>query len=138
MRQAPCDSFLTRRREDAKRNHVNVHRVFPFAASREPVSEGDDQRRLRNFCGSVVGLSCGRTASVRCTTNPSNLLPARGFLRISAISGHALVATAYAAAFFVHRCPPRPSRGLSCPTRLRASSRPPLPRLPASNRISNT
>ncbi len=24
MRQAPCDSFLTRRREDAKRNHVNV------------------------------------------------------------------------------------------------------------------
>jgi len=38
MRQAPCDSFLTRRREDAKRNHVNVHRVLPFAASRLRVS----------------------------------------------------------------------------------------------------
>jgi hypothetical protein len=33
MRQAPCDSFLTRRR-----NHVNVHRVFPFAATRLRVS----------------------------------------------------------------------------------------------------
>jgi len=49
-----------------------------------------------------------------------------------------LVATAYAAAFFVHRCSPRPSRGLSCPTRLRASGRRPLLRLLASKGIGNT
>src|SRR5216684_4399906 len=82
MRQAPCDSFLTRRREDAKRNHVNRSSGLPlrgFASSREPVSEGDDQRTLRDFCVSVVGLSCGRPASLRCTTNRSNLLPREDF-----------------------------------------------------------
>src|SRR6266446_2255768 len=88
--------------------------------------------------GETITTETQRSRRELCTTNPSNLLPARGFLRISAIPGHALVATAYAAAFFVHRCSPRPSRGLSCPTRLRASGRPLLLRLLASKGIGNT
>src|SRR5258708_17522783 len=61
-------------------------------------------------------------AMPRCTTTRSSLPPARGFLRISAIPpcpcGDRLRGRLLCSPLF-----PRPSRGLSCPTRLRASGR---------------